>query len=82
MESISEGMPFGPPGQEVQTPNLTRLGMVGVWSEGDFISTMRTGVTPEGRKLDEDMPWKYFGRMTDDELKAVRLFLRSLPGNR
>jgi mono/diheme cytochrome c family protein len=59
--------------------NLTRGGEMVGWSEEDFISTMRTGVTPGGHKLIDFMPWKYFGPMTDDELKAVWLYLQSLP---
>jgi cytochrome c553 len=59
--------------------NLTRGGEVGHWSEEQFITTMRTGVTPSGHKLIDFMPWKYFGQMTDDELKAVWMYLQSLP---
>jgi hypothetical protein len=36
-------------------------------------------VTPGGKQLKSAMPWKYFGQMTDDELKAVWLYLQSLP---
>jgi hypothetical protein len=25
------------------------------------------------------MPWKYFGQMTNDELRAVWMYLQSLP---
>ena len=60
-------------------PNLTTGGEVAFWSEEEFIATMRTGVTPGGHQLNEYMPWKYFGQMTDDELKAVWLYLQSLP---
>ena len=36
-------------------------------------------MTPSGHKLDPDlMPWDMFGRMTDDEFKAIWLYLRSL----
>jgi len=73
------GKPFGPPGQEVPTPNLTPGGEPGSWSEQDFFNTLRTGVTPRGRQLREDMPWKYFGQMTDEELKALWMYLHSLP---
>jgi mono/diheme cytochrome c family protein len=73
------GAPFGPPGQEVPTPNLTSGGELSRWSEQDFINTMRLGVNPIGRRLDEEMPWKSFGQMTDDELKAVWMYLQSLP---
>ena len=66
----------GPP---VLTPNLTPGGEVAFWSEEDFIATLRTGVTPGGRQLRSEMPWKYLGQMTDDELKAVWLYLQSVP---
>ena len=61
-------------------PNLTPAGVLGVWTESDFISTIRTGVTPGRNKLDEeDMPWKRFRMMSDDELKAIWLYLQSVP---
>ena len=41
---------------------------------------MRTGVNPAGTRLDPDeMPWEYFGRMDDEELTAVYLYLKGLP---
>jgi mono/diheme cytochrome c family protein len=59
--------------------NLTPGGELASWSEDDFTKTMRSGVTPNGRQLSDSMPWTYLGQMTDDELKAVWLYLRSLP---
>jgi mono/diheme cytochrome c family protein len=59
--------------------NLTRGGEMVGWSEEQFIATMRSGVTPGGKQLIEFMPWKFFGQMTDDELKAVWMYLQSLP---
>lgn len=73
------GTPFGPPGQEVLTPNLTPGGELSAWTAEEFIRTMRTGVTPGGHQMSEDMPWKYFGQMTDDELMALWMFLQSQP---
>jgi mono/diheme cytochrome c family protein len=73
------GAPFGPPGQEVPSPNLTPGGELAAWSEAGFIHTLRTGVTPSGHTLSEEMPWKSFGQMTDDELKALWMYLHSLP---
>jgi mono/diheme cytochrome c family protein len=67
--------PDAPPG-----PNLTQSGELGGWTEADFIAAVRTGVTPSGRLLSEYMPWKYFGRMSDDELSAVWLYLQTLSG--
>lgn len=64
---------------EYLSPNLTPGGDMALWSEEDFVATLRTGVTPSGHPLNVGMPWKYFGEMTDDELRAVWMFLRSLP---
>jgi hypothetical protein len=59
--------------------NLTRGGEMGFWSEEQFAKTLRTGITPSGHQLEEFMPWKYIGQMTDDEMKAVWMYLQSLP---
>src|SRR5574341_1772722 len=59
--------------------NLTPGGEMRGWSEADFITALRTGVTPSGHHLIDVMPWKYFGQMTDDELKALWMYLQSLP---
>ena len=66
--------PEAPPG-----PNLTPGGDIAKWSETDFIKAMRTGARPSGIPMTEFMPWKSMGKMSDDELKAVRLYLSSLP---
>ena len=60
-------------------PNLTPGGDLAGWSEADFTATMRTGVTPSGQQLSDAMPWKGLGKMTDDELKAVWLYLQAQP---
>lgn len=50
------------------------------WSEEGFAATLRTGVTPEGRQLDgRYMPWKVIGQMTDAEIEALWIYLRSVP---
>ena len=71
-KSAEPGAPF--------SPNLTPDGVLSLWSAADFIETMRTGVTPYGRKLDVNfMPYEEYGRMTDDDLTAMFLYLQSLP---
>lgn len=60
-------------------PNLTPGGELSAWSDADFIRTLRTGVTPAGHELNPMMPWKQFGNLTDEELKAIFLYLQSLP---
>jgi len=65
---------------KVISPNLTPGGEPGFWSEEQFIETIRTGVTPGGHELDPElMPWTSYRNFTDDELKAIWLYLQSLP---
>jgi hypothetical protein len=73
------GGPFPDPTLKIISPNLTPGGEVGLWSEEDFIKTIRTGVTPGGHQMSEHMPWKTYKLFTDDELKAIYMYLHSLP---
>ena len=63
------------------TPSSLRPdGPLSAWSEGHFIRTLRTGTTPDGRRLDEQlMPWQAFNQMTDLEPQAIWHSVRSLP---
>ena len=66
----------GKPGLLPVGPNLRS---VKGWTAEGFITTLRTGKTPFGRQLDSlQMPWKVYGRLTDDELTAVHKYLASL----
>jgi mono/diheme cytochrome c family protein len=60
--------------------NITREGNLGKWTEAQFVQTMRSGKRPDGIELKEPMPWQAIGRMTDDELHALWLYLQSVPG--
>lgn len=60
--------------------NLTRGGELANWTEQDFIETLRTGIAPDGKKLDlENMPTRVFGKFSDLELRAIFLYIQSLP---
>jgi mono/diheme cytochrome c family protein len=73
------GGPFPDPTITLISPNLTPGGELGSWTEEQFINTLRTGTTPSGHLFSDHMPWKTYKLMTDDELKAIRLYLQSLP---
>jgi mono/diheme cytochrome c family protein len=60
-------------------PNLTPGGELAAWSEADFMSTIRTGETPSEHLLNDMMPWKTYGKMSDDELEAIFLYLQAQP---
>jgi hypothetical protein len=53
---------------------------IGSWTEENFIQTIRTGKhLGVGRPILPPMPWPDFAHMTDDDLKAVFAYLRTLP---
>lgn len=73
------GGPFPDPTITLISPNLTPGGELGFWTEEEFVETIRTGVTPSGHKFNEHMPWEQFKLLTDDEIKAIFVYLQSIP---
>lgn len=52
---------------------------LGLWTEELFIKSMRTGKhMGAGRPILPPMPWTYYSKMSDDELKAIFAYLKSL----
>jgi hypothetical protein len=50
------------------------------WKLEDFIATLRTGIDPNGYHLDGNkMPWRWIGKMDDEELGAIYAYLKRLP---
>ena len=67
------------------TTNLTpdRATGIGGWTEQVFIDTIRKGRKGGvGRTLLPPMPWPNYAKMTDDDLKAMFAFLRTIPAIR
>lgn len=70
---------IGPPDWP-HASNLTphASGRLAKWSEEDFIAALRTAKRPDGTEVNPVMP-RAFGNMNDVELKALWLFLKSIP---
>ena len=63
------------------SPNLTpdpETSPVGAWSEDAFLARFRMGEAIPGTP----MPWGAFARLTDDDVRAIYRYLRSLPPSR
>jgi len=76
-ESFSGGPAFSPTGKPPS--NITPTG-IGHYTEDDFKQALRTGVRPHGGgPLNEEMPWKYYGTMSDGALHSIWLFLKTVP---
>ena len=73
-DNLEGGIPLGP-----DAPVPPSLIPSGKWEYGLFKKAMRTGVTPAGLEMDQEMmPWNAFKHMTDEELQAIHLYLQSL----
>lgn len=67
--------PVSPP-----VPNVSKSGNPGSWTAEQFVTTFRTGQTPEGKKLDgKFMPFAGIGALDDVEIEALYSYIHSLP---
>src|SRR5688500_17311625 len=49
------------------------------WTEADLRRMLREGRKPSGTMIDPFMPWETYAKMTDEEIAAIWLYLRSVP---
>ena len=53
---------------------------LGIWTEDLFVKALRTGRHwGQARPILPPMPWQSYSRMTDDDLKAMYAYLRTIP---
>jgi cytochrome c553 len=53
---------------------------LGIWTEEMFIKALRTGRhMGASRQILPPMPWEVYGRLPDEDLKAIYAYLRSVP---
>jgi len=53
---------------------------MGKWTEDDFVAAIRSGRhMGRGREILPPMPWPGTAQMTDEDLRAVFAYLRSIP---
>ena len=62
----------------VRSPNITPAGVVGAYTERDWVRAIRHGVKPDGRPL-FIMPSEDYNRFTDRDVAALIAYARSLP---
>jgi mono/diheme cytochrome c family protein len=69
---------LGDPAKSFVTPNLTphpRWGWIASWPEEVFVARMKMGKQREG----SPMPWHGIRRQSDDDLRAIYRYLRTVP---
>jgi len=68
---------LGLPG-EVQPPNITPAALGNV-TDGELMRAMREGIGHDGRVLFPMMPYRDYRSMSDEDLRAIIVYLRTLP---
>ncbi len=79
------GNAFDMPGFKVITSNITPDSTTGngAWTEQMYLDNFRTNsqsdaLSKNPGKLNTVMPWGYYGKMKEDDLKAIYAFLRTI----
>ena len=69
--------PFG----TFYTPNITpdKETGIGLWSEQDFMRALRAGVSPSGDHYYPSFPYTSYTKLTDDDARALWLYLKAQP---
>jgi mono/diheme cytochrome c family protein len=60
-----------------KSPDITRSGLAGKWTETDLVKFLTTGKNPDGEGPTPPMPAFH---LHEDDARAVAAYLRSLPG--
>jgi hypothetical protein len=75
---LSGGQIFEGPWGRVASANLTPdPSGIPYYDETLFLQALRTGYV-RARSLNQIMPWRHYGGMTDDDLKAIFAYLKSV----
>ncbi|MBS1787157.1 MAG: c-type cytochrome [Acidobacteria bacterium] len=76
---MAGGFTFNEPSGETTSANLTPdASGISYYDEALFLEVMRTGKV-KARQLNPTMPWVGYGKMTDEDLKAIFTYLKSIP---
>jgi cytochrome c553 len=76
--TLSGGKIPGTPPDFKPAANLTPSG-IGHYTEGDFFRALREGRRPDGSEIDPFMPVSATKLMTDDDTRAIWMYLQTVP---
>jgi cytochrome c553 len=75
---LSGGHIPGTPPDWKPAANITPTG-IGHYAEDDFFRALREGKRPGGASIDPLMPFEFTKNLTDDEIRALWLYLKTVP---
>ncbi len=75
------GLPMHTPFGTIYSPNITpdKATGIGSWTDEQFMTAMRKGISPQGHFYYPAFPYYYFSNVTTDDLKAIKAYLESIP---
>jgi len=68
---------YGFPGSYI-AKNITPFNL-STWTDGEIFRTITTGVNKDGKALFPVMPYKNYGQLDEEDIKAVIAYIRTLP---
>jgi cytochrome c553 len=71
-------------GMRLWVPNITpdKETGIGSWSDDELLRALRDGVRPDGQLLVPAMPFDRYATLSDEDARAVVVYLKSLPAVR
>lgn len=75
------GLALNTPFGAIYSPNITsdRATGIGLWTYDAFVNAVRNGIRKDGAYLYPAMPFDAYTEITDDDMKALWAYVRSLP---
>ena len=78
---LAGGNEFDVPIGHIVTPNITPDAETGVgrWTDEQITTAIREGKRPDGSTIGPIMPFAFYRQISDNDLKAIIAYLRSIP---
>jgi len=80
-KEFSGGFPFIDPAMHAYSANITpdKETGIGSWTDAEIITAIREGANKDGRIIFPPMPVPTYNNMSDDDVKAIVAYLRTVP---
>ena len=80
-QAFAGGRALATPFGVLYSPNITadRETGIGAWTDADFLSAVHKGIDNEGRRLYPAFPYESYTLLADDDVRAIKAYLFSLP---
>ncbi len=80
-KAFAGGLPIHSPFGTFYPPNITsdKINGIGSWSDQDLIQALKHGKMPDGSNYYPALPYPYYSKIPDRDIKAIRAYLLATP---